>query len=52
MIKIVVRLLKNELPIGDPDIDFALGINKYPSNIKEAITIAKRKIKRAWHQTK
>lgn len=51
MIKIIFRLLQGELPNGDPDIDFARGSQKYPSNYKEALTIAKNKLRQAWRQT-
>jgi hypothetical protein len=50
MIKIVLRLLQNELPIGDPDIDFAIGSNKYPATYKEAFKLIKHNIKRRWQR--
>lgn len=52
MIKIVLRLLQNELPIGDPDIDFAMGYRKYPQSYKEALRLIKHNIKVRWQQTK
>lgn len=51
MIKVIFRMLQDDLPKGDPDIDFAKGGNKYPSNYKEAFNIAKNKLKQAWRRT-
>jgi len=48
MIKILFHLLQWDLPTGDPDIDFARGIQKYPATYKEAIQLTKQKIKRQW----
>jgi hypothetical protein len=45
-------MLQGDLPIGDPDIDFAKGIQKYPSTYKEAFKLIKQKIKRRWQQAK
>jgi len=50
MIKMLFRLLQSDLPVGDPDIDFAKGAQKYPSNYKEAIKQAKKKLKDAWQK--
>lgn len=52
MIKIIFRLLQADFPSGDFDIDFATGKQKYPSNYKETIQLAKRKLKDAWQRTK
>lgn len=50
MIKVIFKLLQSDLPEGDPDIDFAKGAQKYPSNYKEALKKAKKKLKQAWQQ--
>ena len=50
MIKSVFRMLQQDLPTGDPDIDFAKGAQKYPSTYKEAFKLIKQKIKRRWQQ--
>jgi hypothetical protein len=51
MIKILFKLLQWDLPVGDPDIDFARGMQKYPATYKEAIQLTKQKIKRQWLRT-
>lgn len=48
MIKILFNLLQWDLPVGDPDIDFARGIQKYPATFKEAIKLTKQKIRKQW----
>lgn len=44
MIKNIIDLLNSsDWIIGDPDIDFAKGINKLPTTFKETKLIIKRK---------
>ena len=44
MIKNIIDLLNSsDWLIGDPDIDFAMGANKLPSNFKEAKQLMKRR---------
>lgn len=51
MIRPIFKMLQTDLPVGDPDIDFARGIQKYPSTYKEAFKLIKQKIKSRWQQT-
>ena len=50
MIKSIFSMLQTDLPVGDPDIDFAKGAQKYPSTYKEAFRQIKQKIKNRWQQ--
>lgn len=51
MIKSIFSMLQQDLPTGDPDIDFAKGAQKYPSTYKEAFKLIKQKIRNRWQQT-
>ena len=44
MIKNIIELLNSsDWLIGDPDIDFAMGGNKLPSNLKQTKQLIKRR---------
>jgi hypothetical protein len=44
MIKNIIDLLNaSDWHIGDPDIDFAMGVNKLPSNLKQTKQLIKRR---------